>query len=117
MFDNYRKFNETVAAGLTKLIGSMECFYIFNLIAFLWFVSLWWSPMGAIINFVSSNWLQFVLLPLIMVGGAVLNRSAEERAIQDHEMLMTEISTLKEMIKELQAIKDEEDEILIKLTN
>jgi hypothetical protein len=53
-----------------------------------------------IILLVSSAWIQLWALPLLAVGTAVLNRTSEARASQDHETIKSEFEEVKNMHKE-----------------
>jgi hypothetical protein len=77
------RFNARVANAITRIVGTMWTFYLFNGIAF---VSLpeaikTGSPQP-IVNWMSSNWIQLVLLPALMVGQALQGRAADARSEQ-----------------------------------
>jgi hypothetical protein len=91
--------NERVAVRSTIIFGSIWMFYLFFLYGFLPLLPqlahyqdkfLYWG-----------SWVQLWALPLLMVGGIVLNRSTERRAAEDHETLMGELAEIKEMHSEL----------------
>lgn len=61
--------NEWVAKHITKIVGTMWCFYAFSLIAFISFPSALKSHSSVVmVAWISSNFLQLVLLPALMVG-------------------------------------------------
>ena len=97
-------FNDRVAMLGTEWFGSMGAFWVF----FVWGLLgiLPWIPANwkEIILLVSSAWIQLWALPLLAVGAAVLSRSGERRAAQDHRMLMEELTALREMKAEHEAI-------------
>ena len=96
-----QKINDTIALKATLLIGTMWCVYSFIIFAL---IPLFLPATNTIIQYVSSAFLQLIFLPLIMVGQDVMSRKAEERAQQDHEMIMAEFEEIKRMHKELHAI-------------
>ncbi len=68
--------NERIAQWLTRVVGTMWCAYGFLALATVPIVVPAWTP---VVQFISSGVLQLVLLPVIMVGQAVQNRSADRR--------------------------------------
>ena len=91
--------NERVAVIATIVFGSMWMFYAFFLYGFMPLLPrlapyqdkfLYWG-----------SWIQLWALPLLMVGGIVLNRASEKRAAEDHETLMAELAELKAMHDDL----------------
>ncbi len=95
--DLIQKINATIAVHMTLVVGTMWCFYAFVVISIL--PTFFPSYQNQILYV--SNCFQLVLLPLIMVGQALMGKSSEQRAIDDHAMLMTEMSEIKEMHAEL----------------
>jgi hypothetical protein len=86
--------NEKLAARGTLMFGSMWAFYLFfvwGLLAFVPQLAQW----RQVILLISSAWIQLWALPLLMVGGIVLNRNAEKRAQEDHEMIQQEFAMIK----------------------
>src|SRR5713101_7293741 len=60
-------FNAKVAVVLTRVVGTMWTFYVFNGIALISLPSAINSGnLTILINWVSSNWIQLVLLPALM---------------------------------------------------
>jgi hypothetical protein len=88
------KLNERVAIRVTLMVATMECVYAFLILALLPLMDHRLEPA---IQYLSSGVLQLVLLPMIMVGQALLGRDAEARARQDHEAIMAEMAELKEI--------------------
>src|SRR5579872_3288855 len=92
----YQRFNKTVALWLTNHVGTMTCFWIFVLIALISLpavLTLVWSGfkgyfpafliaagLVALIAWISSNFLQLVLLPSIMVGQNLQADASDVRA-------------------------------------
>lgn len=86
------RINDVLATRITMLVGTMWAFYafvIFGLTPVLWpeyqTKILYWS-----------NFLQLTFLPIITVGSAILNRSTERRAREDHSAIQREFAILKE---------------------
>ena len=64
--------NSRLADHITAVVGTMWCFYAFNLLAFTSLPSALGSGNPTvIINWASSNWMQLILLPALMVGGTI----------------------------------------------
>lgn len=96
----YQRFNKRLALWLAKNVGTMTCFYFFNLLALCslpailsefsafhtvfphWLVS---ASLIALIAWVSSNFLQLILLPALMVGQNLQNEAADARSAKTFE--------------------------------
>jgi hypothetical protein len=89
--------NAKVAILLTKVVGTMWCFYVFNGIALISLPSaIHTGQLTIIINWVSSNWIQLVLLPALMVGQNVQSAAADARALRtfnDAEKILDRLDT------------------------
>lgn len=101
--------NERVASSATILFGSMWTFYLFFLYGFL-------PTLPALSKYQDKflywgSWVQLWALPLLMVGGIVLNRATERRAAEDHETLMLELETLKALRSDMDDLKQSLAEI------
>ncbi len=85
-----KRFNEWLAIQITKYVGTMYTFYLFNVLAFLSVKSAFETHnLVPIVNWISSNWIQLVLLPAIMVGQNIQAKKHAEihsdvKAIHDH---------------------------------
>jgi hypothetical protein len=83
------RINTRMALGVTKLVGSMWCAYLFALLALI-------SLPAAIIShdpiiivaWIAQTFLQLVLLPIIIVGQNVQAAVSDARAESDHETLL-----------------------------
>ena len=106
-------FNAKVAVLLTKVVGTMWCFYVFNGIALISLPSaLHTGQLTIIINWVSSNWIQLILLPALMVGQNVQSAAADARAVKtfnDTEEILNRLDVHTE--GGLKAILDAIDEL------
>ena len=90
-------FNAKVAVVLTKVVGTMWCFWLFNAIAFVSLPSaIHQGSPTILINWVSSNWIQLILLPALMVGQNLQNVAADARAdkmFNDTELIVDRLDT------------------------
>jgi hypothetical protein len=79
-------FNGRVGLAITTAVGTMICAYIFGVIALISLPSALRSGnLTIIIAWVSSNFLQLVLLPVIIVGQNLLARAADKRSEQTYK--------------------------------
>src|SRR5512146_360900 len=74
--------SDKVALFITKHIGTMTFFYFCLVLATF---PLFYRPSMPIIQYVSSGFLQLVLLPLILIGQNLQGRHSELRAQHDYE--------------------------------
>ena len=90
-------FNGKVAVLLTKIVGTMWAFWLFNGIALVSLPSaVKTGNLTVIINWVSSNWIQLILLPALMVGQNLQNEAADARAdkmFNDTELIVDRLDT------------------------
>jgi hypothetical protein len=90
-------FNAKVAVLLTKVVGTMWAFWVFNGIALVSLPSaINTGQLTVIINWVSSNWIQLILLPALMVGQNLQNIAADARSaktFQDVETVLDRLDT------------------------
>jgi len=74
-------FNGKVAVVLTRVVGTMWCFWVFNGIALVSLPSAINSGnLTILIAWISSNWIQLILLPALMVGQNLQNLAADARS-------------------------------------
>ena len=90
-------FNGKVAVILTKVVGTMWCFWVFNGIALISLPSaIHQHSLTVLINWVSSNWIQLILLPALMVGQNLQSAAADARAdkmFSDTEVIVDRLDT------------------------
>jgi hypothetical protein len=104
------KFNDKLAIRITNAVGSMWTGYLFGLISLFslpailhlvfpklhifpnWIIS---ASLISLIAWVSQNFLQLVLLPIIMVGQNVIEGQQNAKAETDHKTL-TYLANLQE---------------------
>jgi len=81
-------FNDRLAVWISTHVGSMYCFYLFNVIALLSAKSAFQTHnLVPIVNWISSNWIQLVLLPAIMVAQNVSQKATDAKSQSDHQTL------------------------------
>lgn len=99
------RFNSLLALFITRYVGTMWAFYVFNAIALPALVqSFQVGDTVVIVNAVSSNWLQLVLLPAILVGQNVQAKASDALALevaQDTENLTLQVIALHDKLDEL----------------
>jgi len=114
MWQRLNEINEHIAGGVTKTVGTMWCAYVFAVIA-LCSLKDNLHDMKSFIAWFSSQFLQLVLLSIIMVGTQYLNKASDQRAQQDHETIMAEFKQLKEihaeLREEMKLLKEESKEL------
>jgi hypothetical protein len=102
-------FNARVATLITLAVGTVWCFYVFNGIALVSLpTAIRTHNLTVLINWVSSNWIQLILLPALMVGQRVQGEAADARSEQtyrDAEIILHECL-------ELQRHLEAQDEVL-----
>lgn len=108
----FQRANDRIAVFITSIVGTMWCAYAFSIMVL---IPLQYPNTLSAVQFISSAFLQLVLLPLIMVGQNVLSRASEERAKKDHKMIRLELQEIKDMIEENKKIHAILDEIQTKL--
>ena len=110
------KFNNRLAVKITKSVGSMWTGYLFAMLSLFslpailklvfpkltifphWLVS---ASLISLIAWVSQNFLQLVLLPVIMVGQNVIQRQQDAKAETDHKTLTYLANLQEEQMTEL----------------
>jgi hypothetical protein len=102
-------FNTRIAVGLTKLVGTMWCAYVFTILALVGLFGLlgWLNPFVFLLaTWISQQFLQLVFLPILSVGQNVLNRKTELQADQqfiDIEQIMQHLDAQDSKILEILA--------------
>jgi len=95
------RINTHMAVGITKLVGSMWCAYLFALLALISLPAAISSHDPIIIvAWIAQTFLQLVLLPIIIVGQNVQAAASDARAESDHETLLA-IHTLTVEVHEI----------------
>ncbi|MGH7746476.1 MAG: hypothetical protein ACREQ5_17205 [Candidatus Dormibacteria bacterium] len=98
--------NAWLAVRITRIVGTMYCAYLFTVIALVALPSaIQQGSPTVLVNWVSSNFLQLVLLPIIIVGQNVISTAQDARAEADHETL----TALHQMnVQQLQILENQE---------
>ena len=95
------RINTRIAVGVTKMVGSMWCAYLFAVIALVSLPAAINSHNSlVIVSWIAQTFLQLVLLPTIIVGHNVLAAASDARAESDHETLLA-IHTLTTEVHEI----------------
>lgn len=103
------RFNAAMAVAITKIVGTMYCAYAFTLIALVALpAAIQQGSPTVLVNWLSSNFLQLVLLPIILVGQNVISTAQDARAEADHETL----TALHQMSKQQIDILEGQNKIL-----
>src|SRR6267143_1111730 len=103
------RFNAAVAVRVTRIVGTMYCAYVFTLVALVALpAAIEQGSPTVLVNWLSSNFLQLVLLPIIIVGQNVISAAQDARAEADHETL----TALHEMSKQQIEILEGQNKIL-----
>jgi hypothetical protein len=98
------RFNAAVAVRITRVVGTMYCAYIFALLALVALpAAIEQGSATVLVNWLSSNFLQLVLLPIIIVGQNVISVAQDARAEADHETLTALHQMSKQQIEILEA--------------
>ena len=85
------RFNTRAAVLVTRAVGTMYCAYAFALLAFYGLPSGLHAGAAGFVQWASSQFIQLVLLPIIIVGGAVLAEASDrmsKRQFDDVEALL-----------------------------
>jgi hypothetical protein len=73
--------NARIGLAITVLVGTMICAYVFGLIALISLpAAISSGNLTIIVAWISSNFLQLVLLPVIIVGQNIQAKAADARA-------------------------------------
>jgi hypothetical protein len=97
------RFNAAVAVRITKIVGTMYCAYAFSLLALVALpAAIEQGSPTVLVNWLSSNFLQLVLLPIIIVGQNVISAAQDARAEADHETLTALHAMAKQQIEILE---------------
>lgn len=102
-----QSFNEKLAVFIVRFVGTMYCAYLFTALALISFQSAVESHnLNVLINWISSNFLQLILLPIIMVGQNVLSRQQEIQSEVDHHINVKLLKIQEEQLQILNLLKD-----------
>jgi hypothetical protein len=99
----FARFNTWLGLKITLLVGTMVCAYVFSVIALISLPSAITSGnLTIIVAWISSNFIQLVLLPIIIVGQNVQAAAADKRSEQtykDAEAVLAEALKIQEHLR------------------
>lgn len=102
------RFNIWLAQHITAAVGTMWCAYIFTAIALIALPSAIQSGSPVVlVAWVSSNFLQLVLLSVIMLGQDIQAKGTQRVIVETHDTVMTSHDELKTSHAEHSAKLDE----------
>ncbi len=103
------RINTRLAVGITRIVGSMWCAYVFALLALISLPAAVSSHSPIIIvGWIAPTFLQVVLLPIISVGQNVQSAAGDARAEGDHETLQAILT----LTSEVHRINEQQTQIL-----
>jgi hypothetical protein len=104
-------FNTRLAVWLTRIVGTMACAYLFAVIGIAGLIGAFTDNASLVLIFgsISSYFLQLVLLPVILVGGNVLNRHQE---LQSDETFQTSQHSFHDIEQIMQHLSAQDGELL-----
>jgi hypothetical protein len=104
-------FNTRLAVWLTRNVGTMACAYLFAVIGIAGLLGAFTNNTSLVLIFgsISSYFLQLVLLPVILVGGNVLNRHQE---LQSEETFQTSQHSFNDIEQIMQHLLAQDAELL-----
>jgi hypothetical protein len=106
------RLNAKIGLRITTIVGSMWCAYAFTVLAFVALPSaIATHNPTVLVNWLSSNFLQLVLLPIIIVGQNVLATAADARS----EATYNDAAAVLEEAKQIQAHLAAQDEEIGKI--
>ena len=79
------RFNTRAAVVVTRAVGTMWCAYAFALLAFYGLPAGLHNGAAGFVQWASSQFIQLVLLPIIIVGSAVLAAASDKLAKQQFD--------------------------------
>jgi hypothetical protein len=107
----FARVNTKLAIGITKVVGSMWCAYVFGLMDLFSLPDAIRGGSATLIAWIAQTFLQLVLLSIIMVGQNVQAEAADKRA----EATYHDVSVLLHEHAQLQAHLIAQDSLLTKM--
>jgi hypothetical protein len=93
----YARLNKSVAMKITRRVGTVTAAYLFTLLALIALPSAIKAGPYYIVVWLSSSFLQLVLLPILLVGQnlqAEASDSRAEKTLADTEIILTAVSRI-----------------------
>ena len=107
------RLNARLGLGITVVVGTMWCAYLFTIIALISAPSAFSSGnVTLIIAWISSNFIQLVLLPIIIVGQNIQAKASDKRADDTYKDADAILHEAMQIQKHLAAQDDEIQRIL-----
>lgn len=97
--DGASKFNAKLGLHITMAVGTMWCAYAFTVLALYGLPAAMHGGAGGFVQWASSQFIQLVLLPIIIVGQNLQANAADKRAEQtyrDAEAVLAEALKIQE---------------------
>jgi hypothetical protein len=111
------RFNARLGLAITVVVGTMWCAYLFTIISFISAPANFRSGnLTLIIAWISSNFLQLVLLPIIIVGQNIQAKASDKRAEDTYKDADAVLHEAMEIQKHL-AAQDAELQRIVTLVN
>jgi hypothetical protein len=99
-------FNQKLAIGLTKAVGTMICAYIFAVLAIIGYPG-FHATATQWVQWISQTFIQLVMLSVIMVGQSILGRQQELQADEQFHTTMSSYHDIEQIMQHLSAQDDE----------
>jgi hypothetical protein len=95
-------FNQKLAIGLTKAVGTMICAYIFAVLAIIGYPG-FHATATQWVQWISQTFIQLVMLSVIMVGQSILGRQQELQADEQFHTTMSSYHDIEQIMQHLSA--------------
>ncbi len=107
--DNWvARLNSRVGLRVTLIVGTMWCAYLFSVIAIIALPSAFHQGVYYVVVWLSSSFLQLVLLPIIIVGQNIQAAAADKRSEETYKDAEAVLKEAEEIQKHLLA----QDEVI-----
>jgi hypothetical protein len=110
--NKFQRFNARLGLRITTIVGTMICAYVFILLAVYGLPTAIKAGPSGLVLWCSSEFLQLVLLPIIIVGQNIQSKASDARAAQTYNDAEAILHEATELQKHLMA----QDEVLSKIT-
>lgn len=102
------RWDERIGLWITEIVATMACAIVFTAIAFIALPQAIEShSMTVLINWFSGNWMQFVLLPIILLGQGLQSKKSDQlmlKVYEDSELLKELMQDNTVLTKEIHAL-------------
>lgn len=97
------RFSQRIAIALTQAVGTMECAYVFMLLALLGLPNLLPAIVAQWVQWLSQTFIQLVMLSILMVGQMLLGRHAELMAEEQYQTTQRTDHATEQIVQHLAA--------------